>query len=302
MKKLNKFIRTFVTKRGWSIVVFEANNPFDFKQMKEFNKPTISKIDITDCKAKGIADPFLIKKDNIYYLFFEIEMIGKNGRGVLALAKSKDGKNFIYDKIILKEDYHLSYPKIYEINGKFYMIPESGENSTIDIYEAQNFPYDWKKIKTILKGNFFADPTLINHNNLWYLFVSTNKHNELNIYYSNDFFGEYKAHKNNPIYKNNLAISRPAGMIFEYENNLFRTAQDCSDGYGKRLNFLKINKLNENEFNEELIYTITPSCGIKWNSTHIHHYSFINDNGKYLITMDGAGFMYRLNKYLRKKD
>ena len=302
MKKLNKFIRTFVTKRGWSIVIFEGDNPFDFKQMKNFNKPTISKINITDCKAKGVADPFLVKNNNKYYLFFEIERIGKEGRGIIGLAISEDGINFKYDKIVLEEQYHLSYPKIYKIDQKFYMIPESGANKTIDIYEAEKFPYKWKKIKTILKGEFFADPTLIKYNGLWYLFVSTNKHNELNIYYANDFFGEYKAHKNNPIYNDNLSISRPAGMIFEYKNTLFRTAQDCSDGYGKRLNFLKINKLNENELNEELIYTITPSCGIKWNSTHVHHYSFINDNGKYLMAMDGAGFMYRLNKYIRKKD
>jgi len=299
---MNQFIRTFVTKRGWSIVVFNAKNPFDFENMKTIKKPTLSILDITDCKAKGIADPFLVKDNGIYYLFFEIERIGKDGRGVIGLAISKDGVNFEYQKIILEEKYHLSYPKIYKIDNKYYMIPESGENKTIDIYEAKEFPYKWEKTKTILKGEYFADPTLIKYNDLWYMFVSTNTHNELNIYCSDKFFGDYKPHKLNPIYQNNLAIARPAGMIFEYQNKLFRVAQDCSDGYGKKLNFLKINDLTQTIFKEEFIYSIIPMNGIRWNSTHIHHFSFIQNGENYLITMDGKGLMYRINKYIRKKD
>ena len=181
------------------------------------------------------------------------------------------------------------------------MIPESGENKSIDIYKATEFPYKWEKYKTILEGNDFADPTLINYLGIWYLFVSNSSHNILNIYYSDTFDGTYKAHKKNPIYDNNLAISRPAGSLFEYNNNLYRTAQSCEDGYGKKLHFLKINFLTPNDFSEEIIKTIIPNGCISWYSTHIHHFSFIENNNNYLCAFDGKGFMYRWNKYIKRK-
>jgi len=293
----NKLLRTFITESRWSIGVYKTDDIFNFSNIKNLKIPTLSIKDIKDCKAKGVADPFLVKNKNKYYLFFEIERIGKEGRGIIGLAISENGINFKYDKIVLEEQHHLSYPKIYKIDQKFYMIPESGANQTIDIYEAEDFPYKWKKIKTILEGESFADPTLIYHNNLWYLFVSTNKHNELNIYYSDSFFGDYKAHKLNPIYKNNLSISRPAGMIFNYNNILMRVAQDCSTGYGEKLNFLKINELTPNTYKEEQYITIMPKCSIKWNATHLHHFSFIKDNNQFLVAIDGKGFKYRWNKF-----
>ena len=93
--KLNKLNRIFITKSGWSIYVTKTDNPFNFK-LDNFS--TLSIFDI-DVEAKGVADPFLVKTDNKYYLFFEIEV--KNAKGVIALASSNDGLKYKYEKRLL---------------------------------------------------------------------------------------------------------------------------------------------------------------------------------------------------------
>ena len=43
--------------------------------------------------------------------------------------------NISSSQIILEKPYHLSYPYLFEYQGQLYMMPESNENNTIDLYK-----------------------------------------------------------------------------------------------------------------------------------------------------------------------
>ena len=286
--KIKNFFTKFIAKRSkWSIGIY---------QTKELLNPpkvipqTITNKNIDNLNASFVADPFLFKHNNKIYCFFEIKDKDKN-KGVIGYSESIDGINFKYKNVILEEKYHLSYPNIYKINNEIYMIPEIGESREIRIYKAVNFPDKWIYYKTILKGKYWADPTLFFYNNKWYLFVSENTHNTLYIYISNSFDGEYTPHPLNPIYSNNKKFARCGGNIFKYNNLILRPAQDCSKRYGEKLYLMKIDKLSPTEYKETFYKTLfKPIGGKKWNAKKMHHFSFIPYKDKYLVATDGEGF------------
>ena len=295
MKNLikNEIAKIIAKRSQWSISLYQADksNPFEPQKINNIKYPLLTAKDVTDCNASFVADPFLVKNDK-FYLFFEIKNDDTN-KGVIGVASSKDGFNYNYEKIVLEENFHLSYPAIYHINNQWFMIPETGENNDVRIYTTDNFPYDWKFQKTLLKGRNFADSTIIYYDNMWYLFVSDDTHTVLEIYYSDKFDGEYKPHLKNPIYKNKQ-IARPAGYLFQFNDKIYRFSQDCSRRYGEKVNMFEITKLNPFEYEEKFIkHIFTPNAGINWNAKKTHHICYLELEDKYLIVTDGEGFKKR---------
>lgn len=284
-------LKVIAKKRAWSIGIFSISKTSLF-EIESFipNEPTITALDITDCKASFVADPFLIKENGIIYCFFEIKDKIKN-KGVIGVSSSQDGINFDYQKIVLEEQFHLSYPSIYAINGEHYMIPESGENNDVRLYKANDFTYDWKLEKILLQGKAYADATITFYENRWYMFVSENTHDKLEVFYSDTIDGTYQPHSQNPIYTNNLQYARCGGTIIKYQNNIYRFGQDCHKRYGEKLYLLKIETLTPSNFKEKRLKLMTNvQMRLIWNARKMHHASYLELENFYLVAMDGEGF------------
>ena len=54
---------------------------------------------------------------------------------------------------MIEEDFHLSFPYIFEHKKNIYMIPESAQNQDIRLYKCTNFPYSWQLEKVLIKDN-----------------------------------------------------------------------------------------------------------------------------------------------------
>jgi len=208
------------------------------------------------------ADPFIVYKDDKHYVFYE-ELKFEDYHGYLAVAEldTKQGK-LINAKTILKLDYHLSYPQVFEEDGQFYMIPESAENSTVDLFECTSFPYEWKKKQTLLDNIQAVDSTLLKTNDTTYLFTSekvkgANFDDELCIYKSNNIFIEPL----NKVYEqpvvSDVSNARMAGKFIQKNGQIYRIAQDCGKRYGYRANINKVIQI-ENGYKEEKVETINP--------------------------------------------
>jgi hypothetical protein len=74
-----------------TIIIYSIGNTIDLKPLK--NNPVLTKFDVKDVKASFVADPFVIKKDDVYYLFFEVKSKRKRDIGEIGLATSKDLKH-----------------------------------------------------------------------------------------------------------------------------------------------------------------------------------------------------------------
>jgi len=214
---------------------------------------------------KGIlwADPHVVQEDDKYFIFVE-EMPYKSNKGHLAVIEmNKDGK--IKESVkILDRPYHLSYPAIYNIKGKYYMIPESGANRTIEVYESVNFPYEWKFKMNLMENIKSADATILYYNNKYWLFVNIDEdegsllYNELFLFYSDDFLTQdWTPHPLNPIVSD-VKSSRPAGKIFMENGRLIRPSQNSSVRYGYGTSFNEIIVLNEEQYEEHEVGSILP--------------------------------------------
>ena len=105
------------------------------------------------------ADPFVVSYNDEYFIFLE-EFDYKLGKGHISYIKlDKLGKHSDAKKVLEKE-YHLSYPYIFNYNGKLYMIPESNKNNTIDLYYCDEFPDKWVFKKTLINNINAHDTSL----------------------------------------------------------------------------------------------------------------------------------------------
>ena len=57
------------------------------------------------------------------------------------------GQSWKYLSIVLKADFHLSYPFVFQHEGRVFMMPEG--NSALTLYESVNFPLEWKPFKVL---------------------------------------------------------------------------------------------------------------------------------------------------------
>ena len=174
---------------------------------------------------------------------------------------------------IIEKPYHLSYPNIFEYNGTFYMIPESSQNKTVEIYKCKNFPFEWEFLTTIMDDITSLDNTLFNKDGKWWLFSSipvlgASPNDELSLFYSNNPLSkQWTAHPHNPIVSD-VRKARSGGKIFEYNGSIYRPSQDCSGGYGNGLIFNKINELNESQFHENRVGSVYPNWDKKITGIH----------------------------------
>ena len=158
------------------------------------------------------------------------------------------------------------------------------------MYKAISFPEEWEYVGNLLSGHEYLDPSIFRHNGLWWLFVYSGKGN-LNLYYSKNLVEGWKAHTMNPIIKFNDKIARPAGRIFNYDEKLYRLAQDGNSSYGLQVFVFEITELTENIYKEKPASEkpIVAPTGNGWNAGRMHHIDLHQIGDKWLGAVDGKG-------------
>lgn len=274
----------------WAIGIYEGRSPFLFFDPIDTKNPVISAADVKDVKASFVADPFLFKKDTIWYMFFEV-FNSLSNHGDIGLAESKDGRSWKYQRIILDEEYHLSYPYIFEYDSSIYLIPENATADELNLYKAVEFPYRWECVKTLLKGQF-GDHAIIRHNDTWWLFACSQPltHNTLKLFYSDDLFGEWVEHPKSPVIFDNSDNARPGGRVIKWNDKLIRYSQDCKPTYGKMLNAYEITLLTKDKYTEKESSwnPILKNGNSQWTRHGMHHIDAQQiDSVRWIASVDG---------------
>jgi len=273
----------------WSIGIVEGDSPFTLKERRNTN-PILCAKDISEIKTDFVADPFIFFENGKYYLFFEMLNI-ESQQGDIALAESEDGVNWEYKQVIINEDFHLSYPQIFKMDSSYYIIPESNIDLSIRLYKARHFPSTWEYVGNIMAGHEFNDPTIFYYENKWWIFASNPNSDVLNLYYSDSLRGAWTFHPQNPICKNSRHFARPAGNVFNFENNLYRLALDDAPYYGIQVFAFKITELTDSTYKEVMITKpIIKKSGKGWNAFGMHHISFLTIDQKWIGFVDGRGY------------
>ncbi len=219
------------------------------------------------------ADPFVVARDGKYYVFIE-ELLYAHGKGhISVIVMNRDG-SFAEPVRVLEAAFHLSYPFIFEFDGTYYLVPESGANRTVDLYRCKSFPYEWEFHKTLLQGRRAVDATLLHRQGRWWMFVNeaetegASTWDELFVYHSDSPLSDnWIPHRRNPVVSDTRS-ARPAGRLFERDGRLYRPSQDCSGHYGYGLNICEITALTEREYSERVVTRVQPTWDKRVISTH----------------------------------
>ena len=235
----------------FSIGILLGEDPFHLREVPEIHNPVLKAEDVTDADASLVADPFIIRGDGIWYMFFEV-MNKQSGYGEIGYAVSRDAKTWEYKQIVLKEPFHLSYPHVFLYENNYYMIPESNAETSIRLYKSIDFPTVWQYEATLLEGLHFKDSSIFQHDGTWWMFSETDpiRDGTLRLYESSALTGPWKEHPMSPIIVGNDNIARSAGKVLFFQDNLFRVAQDDWPTYGNRVRIFQIDELTATEYSE----------------------------------------------------
>ncbi|MGL5963029.1 MAG: glycosyltransferase family 32 protein [Fusobacteriaceae bacterium] len=209
------------------------------------------------------ADPFLVQHNGKYYVFYENMKPGK--KGTIFVGEVDREKCIIKNKReVLKESFHLSYPNVFKIEDKFYMIPETHEAGKIILYEATDFPNSWKKSKELADISC-VDLTFFRENGIYYLFFSEKEEGEhpycrsLHGYYSEDILKKPILPLGKKLVAEGLDSSRMGGNFLEINGKWYRFSQNCSRRYGENLNIHEVITVSPNLYKESKpIPTVRP--------------------------------------------
>ncbi len=244
-----------------------------FHLKEEFSSSLWRYKQIIPPKDRFWADPHIIYRDNKYYIYIE-EYLYSTEKGHISLITMDSEGNYSDPEVIISEDYHLSYPFVFEHEGATYMVPESMDNKTVDLYECTEFPGKWEFKMSLLKDINAVDATLFQHNGKWWMFANVVEHesmssfDELCIFSSDSLLStDWTPHPLNPVISD-CKIARPAGKLFVEDGRIYRPSQNCSKRYGYGFNINEVTVLDENNYSEELVSSVTPDWDKKIVATH----------------------------------
>jgi hypothetical protein len=260
--------------RTWSIGIYTGPSFRALGAPAAVINPVLSAADVTDVPAKFVADPFMIKKDSTWYMFFEV-LHARTGKGVIAVAASADGYRWSYRGVVLEEPFHLSYPYVFAFRDEYYMIPESGQAQSVRLYKAAEFPTRWVMVATLLAGRAYVDSSLVEYAGKWWLFTDSNPaaNDTLSLYVADSPEGPWSEHPRSPVIRGDQHIARPAGRPVVYEGKLFRFAQDDAPAYGIQVWAFEVTELTTVAYDERRVGPV-PILGpgiAAWNEKGMHH-------------------------------
>lgn len=238
-------------------------------------------------KKYWYADPLTFKHDNRWYLFteaFDREL----SIGRIAVSSIDDNGNITSPEIIIKENYHMSFPYVFQWNGGIYLIPETSENNTINVYKCTHFPYEWKMQAQLPTEEGFVDAVvdIINVSRLSLLGSITNPGNPLLVSYKKYYIlqesNQFKLEQDNDVPISWNLMDRNAGKPVMFSDKMMQPTQESSEtDYGINICFRELGgdvvpkkaantiiKVNETDFGP----------GIKEkNKIGVHTYSLTDD-------------------------
>ena len=190
-------------------------------------------------------------------------------------------------RVVVDDDFHLSYPFV--VNQT--VLPENHKSGRLHAFGIDREPVE----KWVVLDFPLIDPTLLRFNDTWWIFGTTkdDPNRNLSIFYEKD--GRFVPHKKNPV-KVDSRSSRPGGSFFWYNGELYRPAQNCERRYGENINIMKINRLDEEDFDEEFCFQVSSRGSSRFN-LGLHTFNVYDD----FVLVDGYERSIQIREKIRIK-
>lgn len=279
----------------------EFNHGLSLVPHPDADNPVLTRHDVTDCRARFVADPFIIVANGVYNMFFEIKSIG--GHVFIGHAFSDDGTEYEYNKIVLQpETAQHTYPHVFRLDGDWLMVPSPGSNipGELRVYKAVDFPTEWDLWATPIASGVRLDPTPIYREGVWYLvYQETDTYNVV-LKFSDTLLGNrWQDHPASPIFENDpeqverssigWAEMVPSGRplhIGETDHVFYRSHHD------RAVYHYRITELDERTFCQERVGDTAVFDGFRrnsWNQRFMHTVNPVYPwrPGRNVVAVDG---------------
>jgi hypothetical protein len=288
----------FVTRKGlpfvgqdqeYAVGVYVGTSLADLTVPLRVENPVMTPSMVTDVRCRALADPFLLRRAGQWFMFMEVVNAARR-RGEIGYATSPDGQRWSYQAVVLREPFHLSYPLVFEHQDAIWMIPETGQDHSVRLYRAVDFPTRWKLETKLLEGQRYTDPSVLPHGGLWWMFVSNRVCEDLLLYYAKDLTGPWRPHPRSPVVYAQAEKARCAGRPVSLKGQLVRFAQDCREEYGRCVRAFRIDRLDPEQYQESELpeSPVLGPSGRGWNAAGMHHIDLhVQADGSCLAAIDG---------------
>ena len=206
--------------------------------------------------ARYLADPFGTVSEGKQAILVE-DYAHDTHRGVIAAVPLDGSKG---PETVIDPGVHASYPYLFEHDGHIHCVVETYQARSTSIYRAIRYPDQWSEVASILEGLGVLDPTIIRHEDRWYLFCTlhgADSNTKLHVFHSESLAGPWQPHLLNPV-KTDITSSRPAGTPFQHEGRWYRPAQNGAISYGGSITINRIDLLTPDRFAEEPVRSVQP--------------------------------------------
>lgn len=243
-----------------------------------------------------LADPFLFEQSGVLYLFYEFQQ-GRYGRGEIRMRKTEDLEHWSDEITILRENFHLSFPNVFEDHGTFYMIPETSNDGSIRLYKALDRSLEhWSLYRTIINdGKAWSDSDIIFKDGKYYLFscVFSQRSTRAHLFVADSLDGDFTEHPCSP-YSSDISSARNAGRIFSHNGDLFRPAQDNTKGYGKQMSIMRIEEIGPDTYKESIYREHILDKSDSFYKRGGHQFCPLIFKGRTIIATDGKQRNYNI--------
>jgi hypothetical protein len=240
------------------------------------------------------ADPFLFVRDGHLYLFLEAQPSGRPGH--IEAYRSGDGRSWSHLGPVLEKATHLSYPFVFEQEGRTYMLPESSAAGEVALYRFEDFPRRLVRHRVLLEGAYL-DSSPVWQDGLCYLFTTSKR--ELELFVTEDLVsGTLRLHPASPI-SDDPRFRRCGGVPVRIGSVWYRLAQNCAERYGGNLNLMRIDPLTPDAYAERLDRADLFDGSRSWNRLGGHHLSAVPFAGGTAVAVDGQQHDAYLRKFVK---
>ncbi|EHH69448.1 glucosamine inositolphosphorylceramide transferase family protein [Gluconobacter morbifer] len=214
-----------------------------------------------------LADPFGLWRDGQLYVFAEAYDYRQPHGVIEVLAYDRTG-HLVQRETVLKEDWHLSYPYVFEHEGETYLLPEASESGRLSLYRSVAFPWGWEKVDAFDFPIGAIDATPFHHAGRWWMFWTPpgsrdERQSMLHISVADSLFGLWQ---DMGLFLKDRQGARPGGTPVVVEGEIFLPTQDCQGTYGRAIRLLKIEGL------ERGLPKVTPDLMLQSPAVFRRHY------------------------------
>lgn len=230
-------------------------------------------------KDRWFADPFILDVTDNEIIVLVEEWYDPIQRGRISKL-TIDKKNFELKnlKVMIENDYHLSFPAIDRRPDGIYIHPESSAINKLESYKYDLETDSFNKVGTLSElpltdsvcNDFFGQKLMFSTK------LPDANGKELGIYY---WDSEKKRFALKEYYHFKENISRMAGNFFEYKNKYYRPAQVCIKSYGDAVSIQEVRfKEGKWDINEILrIYSPHPDFDLGFHTFNIFKNTIVID-------------------------